>query len=140
MRSPSSAPPVKGLVGSTARMPTVSPRCRQRRARRSTRVLLPAPGGPVTPTTRARPVRGKMRPISSRTPGAAAPAAAGAAAAGAGALPARGGGGRGGGGPRGRAAAVGGGRGLGGGGPAPPVLERGEGAPERPRLPLEQAR
>jgi hypothetical protein len=53
MRSPSRAPPENGLVGSTARMPTVSPRSRQRRAKRSTRVLLPAPGGPVKPTTRA---------------------------------------------------------------------------------------
>ena len=30
--------------------------CRQSRARRSTSVLLPAPGGPVIPTTRALPV------------------------------------------------------------------------------------
>ncbi len=49
---------MNGLVGSTARMPTVSPRLRQSLAKRSTSVLLPAPGGPVMPTTRALPVCG----------------------------------------------------------------------------------
>ena len=50
-RSPRIAPPVNGLVGSTAITPTVRPRARGARAiSRSTSVLLPAPGGPVTPT------------------------------------------------------------------------------------------
>src|SRR5438477_504868 len=51
MRSPSTAPPENGLEGSTATMPTVSPSARSSAVRRSTTVDLPAPGGPVTPTT-----------------------------------------------------------------------------------------
>src|SRR5262249_42965584 len=58
MRSPSSAPPVNGLDGSTARMPTVFCCARKRRASSLTSVLLPAPGGPVTPMRHARPTRG----------------------------------------------------------------------------------
>src|SRR6266545_2994156 len=58
MRSPSSAPPVKGLVGSTATTATRSPACRYVVTRRSTRVDFPAPGGPVIPTRRARPRSG----------------------------------------------------------------------------------
>src|SRR5688500_14638046 len=62
-RSPSMAPPVNGLVGSTARTPTVWPDVRHRETRPSTSVLLPAPGAPVMPTRNARP----DRPNSSRT-------------------------------------------------------------------------
>src|SRR5215467_562859 len=71
-RSPSTAPPVNGLVGSTARMPTTGAACpdrvespaepdawRSSVVKRSTSVLLPAPGGPVTPTRQARPVCAK---------------------------------------------------------------------------------
>src|SRR5215468_4884412 len=67
MRSPSTAPPVKGLEGSTAMMATRSPSARSREVRRSTRVDFPAPGGPVTPTTCARPKCGcTARMISAR--------------------------------------------------------------------------
>ncbi len=59
-RSPSRAPPLKGLVGSTATIATVSPRRRHAWARRATSVLLPAPGGPVMPTRNARPLRAKQ--------------------------------------------------------------------------------
>ena len=55
MRSPSTAPPLNGLVGSTASTPTLSPSSREVRTKPSTRVLLPAPGGPVMPTVYARP-------------------------------------------------------------------------------------
>ena len=51
MRSPRMAPPEKGLVGSTAMMPTVFPRLRYSLAILSVMVLLPAPGGPVMPST-----------------------------------------------------------------------------------------
>src|SRR3990167_5462366 len=51
MRSPSTAPPVNGLDGPTAPTPTVAPSARRRAVSRSTTVDLPAPGGPVTPTT-----------------------------------------------------------------------------------------
>ena len=57
-RSPSRAPPLKGLAGSTAMTPT---ECRSRQnsaTSRSTSVLFPAPGGPVTPMMRALPVWG----------------------------------------------------------------------------------
>src|SRR5688572_10223906 len=50
------APPVKGLVGSTARMPTVSPDFRTSTVSASTSVLLPVPGAPVMPMRYARPV------------------------------------------------------------------------------------
>src|SRR5581483_2134419 len=53
MRSPSTAPPVNGLEGSTAMMPTVCSSARSSAVRRSTTVDLPAPGGPVTPITYA---------------------------------------------------------------------------------------
>src|SRR5688572_3168316 len=52
-RSPRMAPPVNGLDGSTASTPTVKPSRRIAAISRSTSVLFPAPGGPVTPTTRA---------------------------------------------------------------------------------------
>jgi hypothetical protein len=49
-RSPRIAPPVKGLDGSTAMMPTVRPARRISIVSRSTSVLLPEPGAPVMPT------------------------------------------------------------------------------------------
>src|SRR5690242_450115 len=55
MRSPSRAPPVKGLVGSTATTATRWPLWRYAVISRSTSVDLPAPGGPVMPIRRARP-------------------------------------------------------------------------------------
>ena len=61
IRSPRMAPPVKGEVGSTARTPTVFSRFRKEEISASTRVLFPAPGDPVIPTTCARPVWGKIR-------------------------------------------------------------------------------
>src|SRR5262249_52224134 len=75
-RSPSTAPPLNGLVGSTAITPTVGNESRPDEASlcepcgrpvrnavtsRSTSVLFPAPGGPVTPTRYALPVRPKCR-------------------------------------------------------------------------------
>ena len=48
-RSPSRAPPLKGLVGSTAIIPTEYWLRQNRWTSLSTNVLLPAPGGPVTP-------------------------------------------------------------------------------------------
>ena len=62
MRSPRMAPPVKGLLGSTASTATRSPRLRASSISRSVRVLLPAPGLPVRPTTLAWP-----RPRSCRS-------------------------------------------------------------------------
>src|SRR5258705_9804792 len=56
MRSPRSAPPVKGLEGSTARIATVFFFSRSCFASALTSVLFPAPGGPVTPTRQALPV------------------------------------------------------------------------------------
>src|SRR5689334_8430904 len=55
IRSPSSAPPVNGLVGSTATTPTESPPARNRWMSASVSVLLPAPGGPVMPIRRVPP-------------------------------------------------------------------------------------
>src|SRR4051794_25818942 len=63
-RSPRSAPPVNGLVGSIAITPTVRPEALSSDVIRSTSVLFPAPGGPVTPTRYARPVRAKICWIS----------------------------------------------------------------------------
>ena len=54
MRSPRMAPPEKGLVGSTATTPTVSPLARKRSTKASVMVDLPTPGEPVSPITRAR--------------------------------------------------------------------------------------
>jgi hypothetical protein len=51
MRSPSTAPPVNGLEGSTAITPTGTCRARSRLVTRSTSVDFPAPGGPVMPST-----------------------------------------------------------------------------------------
>ncbi len=50
IRSPRTAPPVNGLVGSTAITLTVAPVFRIAAVSRSTSVLFPAPGGPVMPT------------------------------------------------------------------------------------------
>ena len=55
MRSPSSAPPVKGLEGSTATTPTFLPAARQPAASSEISVDFPAPGAPVTPTRWAFP-------------------------------------------------------------------------------------
>src|SRR3974377_1804625 len=59
MRSPRIAPPLKGLVGSTAMMPIVLPCLRYSRAIWSTNVLLPAPGEPVGRSNPAFPLYGK---------------------------------------------------------------------------------
>src|SRR6266581_2223621 len=48
-RSPRIAPPVNGLDGSTAITPTFRPRFRNSFRRRAMSVLLPVPGGPVSP-------------------------------------------------------------------------------------------
>src|SRR5262249_1697522 len=56
--SPRIAPPENGLVGSTATIPIVLFCFLYSRAGASTSVLLPAPGDPVTPTTRAFPLKG----------------------------------------------------------------------------------
>ena len=58
MRSPSTAPRVKGLVGSTLTTATRLPRARSSRTRAPMSVLLPTPGAPVMPTRQARPVDG----------------------------------------------------------------------------------
>jgi len=50
IRSPSTAPPLNGLVGSTATMPTVRSWARSVRASALTTVDLPVPGAPVIPT------------------------------------------------------------------------------------------
>ena len=61
-RSPSSAPPERREVGSTASTATDRPRARQAPTSRDSSDDLPTPGGPVTPTT---------------CPGASPPSAAG---------------------------------------------------------------
>src|SRR6266540_1216917 len=65
MRSPSTAPPEYGDVGSTATTPTFLSCARNVRTRRLISELFPAPGGPVNPTTWARPVCGKIRATAS---------------------------------------------------------------------------
>src|SRR6188474_3138376 len=62
-RSPRIAPPVKGLVGSTATTPTWTSFERRRRAYSATSVDFPAPGGPVTPT---RGAAGRLPKIEER--------------------------------------------------------------------------
>src|SRR5947208_5995700 len=64
-RSPRTAPPVYGDVGSTATTPTFLSRPRRLRTRRLMRELLPTPGGPGNPTTWARPVCGWIRATAS---------------------------------------------------------------------------
>src|SRR6267143_1353360 len=61
IRSPSTAPPVYGDDGSTATTPTFRSRLRYLRTSRLIRELFPTPGGPVNPTTWARPVCGNIR-------------------------------------------------------------------------------
>src|SRR5881396_2329219 len=61
IRSPSTAPPVYGDVGSTATTPTFRSRLRYFLTSRLIRELFPTPGGPVNPTIWARPVCGKIR-------------------------------------------------------------------------------
>src|SRR5881396_1301027 len=61
IRSPSTAPPVYGDVGSTATTPTFRSRLRYFLTSRLIKELFPTPGGPVNPTTWARPVCGKIR-------------------------------------------------------------------------------
>ena len=58
MRSPSSAPCVNGLEGSTETTPTVVSRSRTSRISAETRLDFPTPGGPVRPTAYALPVCG----------------------------------------------------------------------------------
>ena len=58
IRSPSSAPCVNGLEGSTEMTPTVVSRSRTWRTSALISDDLPTPGGPVTPTTNAEPVSG----------------------------------------------------------------------------------
>ena len=58
MRSPSTAPCVNGLDGSTEITPTESSRWRTWRTSAPISVDFPTPGGPVTPIVYARPVSG----------------------------------------------------------------------------------
>ena len=51
IRSPKSAPKLKGEEGSTQTTPTFFPAATQFAIKASTKVLLPAPGGPVIPVT-----------------------------------------------------------------------------------------
>src|SRR3954467_8277647 len=68
-RSPSSAPPENGDLGSTARTPTRRPCVRNARTRAAVDVDLPTPGLPVSPTTRAPPAYGMSAAITSRNSG-----------------------------------------------------------------------
>src|SRR4051794_23841186 len=52
-RSPRMAPPVKGLLGSTASTPTRAPSARRWRTSAAVSVDFPAPGAPVTPMVHA---------------------------------------------------------------------------------------
>ena len=58
MRSPSSAPFVNGLEGSTEMTPTVRPSLAHEPDERAIRLDLPTPGGPVTPIAYRAPVSG----------------------------------------------------------------------------------
>jgi len=58
MRSPRTAPPLNGLVGSMHKTATVFPLDLSFVIRLSIRLLLPAPGGPVIPIRWALPVLG----------------------------------------------------------------------------------
>ena len=68
-RSPSSAPPVIGLEGSTATTPTERPAARTRSIREATSVDFPEPGGPVMPTRCARPACGYSRRMAASATG-----------------------------------------------------------------------
>src|SRR6266699_3555052 len=63
-RSPSSAPPVNGDVGSTASTPTRRSSARYARTSALVTVDLPTPGEPVSPTTRAWPTCGATARIT----------------------------------------------------------------------------
>ena len=67
IRSPSTAPWVNGLEGSIESTPTSRSALRSSAQIAPIRVLLPTPGGPVRPTIRASPVRGKSS-ATSRSP------------------------------------------------------------------------
>ena len=58
IRSPSNAPCVNGLDGSTEMTPTVVSASRRCRTSALISDDFPTPGGPVTPTTKAEPVSG----------------------------------------------------------------------------------
>jgi hypothetical protein len=66
MRSPSSAPPENGDDGSIASTPTRRPRARNADTSIDVDVDLPTPGGPVSPSTRARPVSGDSAAATDR--------------------------------------------------------------------------
>ena len=70
-RSPSTAPPVMGLDGSTATTATFWPRRSSSPSNACTRVDLPAPGLPVSPSTCARPRCGASAACKAGAPGAA---------------------------------------------------------------------
>src|SRR5580704_7968236 len=67
IRSPSSAPPVNGDVGSTASTATRRPAARNALSSAPVRVDLPTPGAPVRPMTRAPPVSGRRSFMTERT-------------------------------------------------------------------------
>src|SRR2546421_7830895 len=69
MRSPSSAPWVKGDVGSIDRTATSRSRSRAFRTIAPISVDFPTPGGPVKPTTAARPVFGNTSRTSAQPSG-----------------------------------------------------------------------
>src|SRR5215472_18116165 len=68
-RSPSSAPPVNGEVGSTASTATRWPAARYAATSALVAVDLPTPGAPVRPTIRAPPVAGRRSLMTERTRG-----------------------------------------------------------------------
>src|SRR5215470_2466518 len=67
-RSPRIAPPLNGLVGSTASTPTSRSSARMHATSASVSVDLPAPGAPVIPTDQALPVCGCSRLTTARAP------------------------------------------------------------------------
>src|SRR5580700_8939607 len=67
IRSPSSAPPVNGDVGSTASTATRRPAARNARSSAPVTVDLPTPGAPVRPMIRAPPVSGRRSFMTERT-------------------------------------------------------------------------
>ncbi len=69
MRSPSSAPPENGDDGSIASTPTRRPLARNADTSIDVDVDLPTPGGPVRPSTRARPVKGDKEADTARKSG-----------------------------------------------------------------------
>src|SRR5580700_7696947 len=67
IRSPSSAPPVNGDVGSTASTATRRPAARNALSSAPVTVDLPTPGAPVRPMTRAPPVSDRRSFMTERT-------------------------------------------------------------------------